>query len=302
MNPPSPLGGLVVGAIAGLLGVAALGVRRQSQRARLMRRLYLRHEEPPAGGSARLVPTPPWLARALRRAGLPVPAQPTWTAGLATATGGAVVLTVVVGPAAAAVVVVVAAAASVVVLRSLDGRADVLVERGLPAALEAVARSLRSGGSVRTALVEAATGASPPLADDLNRVVRASARGMPLREVLDDWQRHRPVPGVRLAVAALILGVDAGTGLARTLDGVAATLHERAALEREVRVLSTQTRYSAAVLAVAPLAFLAVVAALDPAAMQFLLGSPVGLACLAAGLALDAGAGWWMAHITRAAS
>jgi tight adherence protein B len=181
-------------------------------------------------------------------------------------------------------------------------RRDLEVARALPAAVEGMARSLRAGGSVRTALTEAAATAPAALGHDLGVVVRASDHGIPLAQAIERWADERPLPGVRLTAAALVLGVDAGTGLARSLDGVSSTLYERAAIEREVRALSTQARYSAGVLAIAPLVFLGVVGFLEPSAVSFLLTTPAGLGCLAAGLALDTAGGWWMARITRSAA
>jgi tight adherence protein B len=181
-------------------------------------------------------------------------------------------------------------------------RHDVDVVRCLPAAVDGIARSLRAGSSVRLALAEAAAAAPAALGRDLGLVVRAGDQGIPLREAIERWSVQRPLPAVRLTAAALVLGVDAGAGLARSLDGVASTLYERAAIEREVRALSTQARYSAGVLAIAPLIFLGVVALIEPATTSFLVGTPAGLACLAAGLAFDLTGGWWMARITRLAT
>ena len=132
--------------------------------------------------------------------------------------------------------------------------------------------------------------------------MRASDNGIPLRQAIERWSDERPLPSVRLTVSALALGVDAGTGLARSLDGVASTLYERAAVDREVRALSTQARYSAGVLAIAPLIFLAVVGFVEPATLSFFVRSAAGLACLGVGLGLDAVGGWWMVRITRRAT
>jgi tight adherence protein B len=181
-------------------------------------------------------------------------------------------------------------------------RHDADVVRALPAAVDGMARSLRAGASVRLALAEAAVAAPTTLGLDLGRVVRAGDRGIPLRDAIQRWADQRPLAAVRLTAAALVLGIDGGAGLARSLDGVASTLYERAAIEREVHALSTQARYSAGVLAIAPLVFLAVVAFIEPATTTFLLGTSAGLACLGVGLALDVAGGWWMARITRRAA
>lgn len=83
---------------------------------------------------------------------------------------------------------------------------------------------------------------------------------------------------------------------------MAATLRERRELAGEVRSLAVQARASAAVLALAPLGFAALVATIQPSAIVFLVRTPVGLSCLALGLALQTTGTLWMARITRAAT
>jgi tight adherence protein B len=80
---------------------------------------------------------------------------------------------------------------------------------------------------------------------------------------------------------------------------VAATLRERRAVEREATALATQARSSALVIVLAPLAFAALSSLGDPRAGAFLVGTPTGLACLTAGLALDGLGAWWMHRIVR---
>jgi tight adherence protein B len=295
----SGLAAVVVVTLCVALGAA----RAATRRSRLARRLTGERAAPVTGSSPvrRLLTPPPWFAGALPILMPGTSVDRAWSAWLCGLASVLVVSGVVAGPLGAVAGFGVVVAATMVVLRSPDRRSDALVQRELPTVLEAAARSLRAGGSVRTALADAAISAPAPLADDLDRVVHAAARGLPLRDVIDEWPARRSLPGVRLAAAALAMGVDTGTGLARTLDGVAATLHERAAIEREVRMLATQARYSAGVLIVAPVAFLGLVAVLDPATVDFLVGTPLGLACLGGGLALDAAAGWWMTRICREA-
>ena len=182
----------------------------------------------------------------------------------------------------------------------LHARADRAVERELPEALDAVARSLRSGSSLRRAVDEAACSVAGPLADDLARVRRALDAGDPLGDALERWAANRPVPGVRLAVAALSLGAETGGASAQAVDGVAATLRTNLGIAAEVRALSSQARLSALVIVLAPVAFSLLAFTTDPTAASFLLRTPLGLGCLAAGLVLDA-VGWlWMRRLTAA--
>ena len=175
------------------------------------------------------------------------------------------------------------------------------VDTALPETLEAMARSLRSGSSLRLAIAEASASAPAPLGDGLADVAEAARRGRPLAAAIDRWSGTTPGDGVSLAAAALGLGAELGGAAARSLDGVAGTLRDRNNGRREVRALSAQARASAVVIGSAPLAFLVVVAAADPGAIGFLVGSPIGRLCLASGLGLDVVGAWWMRRIVARA-
>lgn len=228
---------------------------------------------------------------------LSVPAEAVWASWVA---AGVVIVILggAAGGAAAAVLgLVVVTVAPVVVLRAGGDRRDRAVERGLPDALDAVARSLRSGAGLHRALTEAAAGPGP-VADELRSVVAEVDAGDGLLAALDGWAARRPLPGVRLAVAALAVGLETGGAQARAVDGVAATIRAHQALAGEVRALSSQARASAVVIALAPVGFAALAAATDPRTATFLLRTPAGLACLSLGLALDAAAAAWMHRLT----
>jgi tight adherence protein B len=186
-----------------------------------------------------------------------------------------------------------------VVRRELEARAATKAEASLPGVLEEIARGLRTGASLRQAIVEAASSASGLLAGELVAVTAALERGVPLVDALELWATSATRAGVRLAVAALCLGAETGGAQARAVDGVAATLRERLAVASEVRALTSQTRASMLVIAASPLAFCAFASATDPRTSTFLFRTPVGLACLALGLTLDAVGALWMRRLSR---
>ena len=183
--------------------------------------------------------------------------------------------------------------------RLLRHRGHAALEAALPAAVEEVARGLRSGASLRQALEEAGRATPGPTGLELARVTAAAGQGASLTTALDWWAERSPLDSVGLVVAALGLGAETGGAQAQAIDGVASTLRQRLAAQAEARALATQARASAAVIAVAPLAFCVLASAADRRTAEFLLGSPVGLACLVAGLALDAAGALWMARLTR---
>lgn len=167
----------------------------------------------------------------------------------------------------------------------------------LPALLEAVASRLRAGGSLGQALVEAAPPPGGLLADQWRRtaelVPAVGAVG-----ALQDWAARGQHRSVRLAAAALTLAARTGGSPARAVDGVAATLRCRLALQAEIRALSSQARASAVVITVAPVVFGVLAGLTDPRTGSFF-RTPGGVLLVGAGLGLDAVGGWWMARLCR---
>jgi tight adherence protein B len=194
-----------------------------------------------------------------------------------------------------------AAGGAVLALHLARHRREARMEAEVPELLEAVSRALRSGAALPSALREAATTESVA-AEDLALVLADVDHGLGLGDALDGWAGRRPTATVRLVVGALSVAAVSGGRPARGVDGVAATLRERAEVAREGRSLATQARVSAVVVSVAPLAFGALGALGDPRAAGFLLGSPTGLVCLFGGLALDLAGAAWMHRIARGPS
>jgi tight adherence protein B len=298
MNLAGPL-------ICALLVLAVGGVTRLAlaagQRGGVVRRLDGSGAAHGAGGLLRrLGGRPPrWLAPALVAGGVEIEPAVAWALWWI---GGSVVLVVVLvvgGPMPAALVAGATAVVPVLALRARRGQGPARVEAALPAALEAMARALRSGGSMRQAVEEAATATPGPLAAELRLVSAQAARGAPLVTALEGLGERQPLPGVRLAVAALCLGVETGGAQARAVDGVASTLRDRLGVVAEVRALSAQARLSAVIIGLAPVGFGAFAAATDPRTATFVFHTVPGLVLLGLGLALDA-LGWlWMRRLSR---
>ena len=175
-------------------------------------------------------------------------------------------------------------------------------ERELPIALEGVARALRSGANLVTALAAATPTAPPGLADEW-RTLAAVAADRGVAAASTRWvSRSRASDSMRLAASALAVCADVGGPQARAIDGIASTLRDRLALAAELRALTAQARSSAAVIAIAPVFFAAVAGGLEPTYLPFLFGTAPGLACLSAGLALDAIGVAWMHRVTGLAA
>ena len=303
---------MILAVLAGLAvlgtGACARAARRLGRRAPVVHRFPSTQAPtgPVGGGWARpaLPAPPPRVAAGLADADLPVPADVAWTAWLGALVLGPLVAAAAGGLGLAAVVATGVVAGPALAVRARRGRAGARIEQALPGALEAVARSLRSGASLRQAVAEAGTdaGGSTALGAALSRAADEAAQGASLVASLEAVAARRPLPGVRLGVAALCLGAETGGAQARAVDGVAATVRERLAVAAELRALSSQARISALVIGLAPVGFGAFAATTDPRTAEFMFHTPAGLALLVAGLVLDT-LGWlWMQRLARVAA
>lgn len=293
--------GLLVGLLVLASAVAVRAAMGTSRRARVAGRLSPSRSGPVGlRGLVLLAPPPPaWVLRRLAGTGLTTDPTGLWAGWLVAVMAGVPTAVLIGGPGLALVVAVAAVGAPMAAMLVTSGRADRLLEQALPDVMEEMARSLRTGASLRQAVEEAAATTPGLLGHDLRSMAVEMANGVALATALDAWGQRRSLPGARLAVAALGLGAETGGAHARALDGVAATIRSRTAIGREVRALSSQARLSGLVIALAPLAFSALAAATDDRTAGFLLRTPLGLVCLAAGLFLDGVAALWMHRLSQ---
>lgn len=251
----------------------------------------------PRGDPAR---APRWLGDGLAEVGLAVDPRTAWVIVRGAASVAMAASLVASGPAGAAAVAAAFGVAPLIARRMVAHRAAERRDAQLPEVLERLAADVRSGAAVGPAFISTSQAAPEPIGSELRPVATELLHGCGLPTALERW-RARPTSGahVHLAATALGLAAEAGGEVARSIDRVAATLRERRELQAEARALATQARASAVVLAVAPVAFTALVATVEPSVTAFLLTTPPGLICLTAGLGLQIAGAAWMRQIVR---
>ena len=208
---------------------------------------------------------------------------------------GAVAL-VTVGSTVPAVLLLLAAMAAVgarslVDLRRRRASASRTAERVLETC-ELVASELVAGQSTVVALRRAAE--EWP---DLAPVAEAGELGGDPAASLVDLARTPGAADLRLVAAAWTVAHRTGGGLADALDRVAATIRDRRATRRVVESELASARATARLVAALPLVMLLLGGGQGSGPWSFLLGHPVGLVCLAGGLALGLAGLWWIERI-----
>ncbi|MBX3314465.1 MAG: type II secretion system F family protein [Actinobacteria bacterium] len=256
----------------------------------------IRRADPARGDGGGSVPR--WFDGLVHRAGLPVDAVALWSVArpLAVVLAGALAV-------AQPVLLVVALAGGGVITaraRAVSRRPPVVDP---VAVVEALVAPLGAGASLAQA-VDAACERAPGSAAGaaLAPVLRSIDEGRAAQAAFDRWVAGRGDPNLVLVADALAVAGTSGGSRAHALISVSRTIREREALAREVRALGSQSRTSAVVLSVVPVAFTGVVAVVDTRVAAFLFSTPAGVACLGSGLVADAFGWWWMRRLVGAVS
>lgn len=185
-----------------------------------------------------------------------------------------------------------AAAAGSLLRRRARVRAAALVSERVVEAAELLAAELSVGLTPGQALAQAAAG-WPALAP----VVAAERLGL---DVPDAWRALSATPGagqLRLVAAFWAASTESGGGLAEAMGRVASGLRSARATERVVLSELASARATARLVAGLPLVALMMGSSAESRPWEFLVATPIGLICLAAGLAFGLAGLWWIEAI-----
>ena len=162
--------------------------------------------------------------------------------------------------------------------------------------LDAIARDVRSGFSLASSFVQC----SDQQSDDNHwsqPVAQQCLRGVVLADALVECALPTWTPEIRFASRTLAVASAGGAGVAPALEHSASVLREQQGLMLDRDVQAAQAHLSTKVLTWLPIAVFAWIAITDPIARGFLLGTPVGMCCVATGITLNVSGRKWMSHV-----
>lgn len=163
------------------------------------------------------------------------------------------------------------------------------VERDVPLIAAGIADAVAGGGSLRMALLGAATALEGPSAVELARVGADLELGMPAREALAGLVRRVPSARTEALVTAVLSQERAGGDLAELLRRHAAAASQRQRAEREARSATAQARLTGGMVVAMPLFMGLVVELISPGFLGAILADPLAVVLLAAAGALQVG-------------
>lgn len=169
----------------------------------------------------------------------------------------------------------------------------------LPEVMDALARGLGAGQTILQAIGEASARLPQPAAGALRQVYQQLMLGYPLDEALLHLARIYPSPDLELMVTVILVQQRAGGNLVQVLQRLALTLAERRSMQREIRALTEEPRFSAILVIALPVAFLLLFRSLMPGMIDALITHPLGWVILGISLAMQLGGFFLIRRITH---
>lgn len=164
--------------------------------------------------------------------------------------------------------------------------------------LETVDRHVQLGASPRGAIQSAADNADPALTDTLRVLLLHCRTGAPLddEEVLVDAAGRNDDEA--FLVRSLVAAGAGGRAASYALQRASWALRERHAIRAERRTHAAQAVFAARILSWLPVIFGVMMAATNDSVRSAYFGGPVGIFCVAVGVALNVAGRRWMKRIT----
>jgi len=154
------------------------------------------------------------------------------------------------------------------------------IEQQLPDALDLISRALRAGHAFSSCLKMSGEEMMEPIAGELRAVHEEVNFGVSLEQALTHLSERVPITDLRYFVVAVLIQRDSGGNLTEILDNLSHLIRERAKLMAKVRVLSSEGRMSAWILALMPFFIAGVLTLANPKFIKPLWTDPIGIAIL----------------------
>jgi tight adherence protein B len=179
-----------------------------------------------------------------------------------------------------------------------DRRSKAFAE-GLPETLGLLAGSLRGGTSLLQAIQTVADEADEPTASEFQRILTESRLGRDVGVSFRDVAKRMDSPDFEWVVTAIEIHREVGGDLAGILDRVSATIRARNRVRGQVAALSAEGKLSGLVLFVLPPGMVGMIALINRAYLDEMIGSGEGQVMLALATLLLLLGGVWLKRLSR---
>jgi tight adherence protein B len=142
--------------------------------------------------------------------------------------------------------------------------------------IDMLARALRAGHSLVSALETLSENAQEPAASEFGEVFRQQNLGLPVRDALLQLLDRVPSADLQVLVTALLVQKDTGGNLAEILDRTVFVIRERVRIQGEIRVQTAQGRLTGWILSALPVVMMIMLNLVNPGYSDILFKDPFG--------------------------
>jgi tight adherence protein B len=157
---------------------------------------------------------------------------------------------------------------------------------GLAEAIDMLARALRAGHSVVSALEMLSDNAQAPVSTEFEEVFRQLNLGLPMRDALLRLLDRIPSADLRVLVTAILVQKDTGGNLAEILDRTVFVIRERLRIQGEIQVQTAQGRLTGWILSALPVVMMVLLNVVNPGYSSILFHDPLGRKLLYGSIAM----------------
>jgi tight adherence protein B len=187
----------------------------------------------------------------------------------------------------ALVLAIIAGCIPFVVVRFKAKKRMALFEEQFPEAIDLIARALRAGHALPTALQMAGEEVPDPVGGEFKLLFEQQNYGLSLTDALRAFGERVPVLDARFFVTAVQTQREMGGNLSEVLDKLSAVIRERFKVKRQVRAVSAHGRITGVVLGILPPAVAGVLFVLSPDHIRILIDDPLGVYMVVIALTLQ---------------
>jgi tight adherence protein B len=150
-------------------------------------------------------------------------------------------------------------------------------------AIELIARALRAGHSIGSAVEIVAEQSPAPLGPEFAIVFQQQKFGIPFRDALLELGERVPSRDLHFLITAILVQKETGGDLTEVLDRTTRVIRERVRIEGEIKTYTAQGRLTGWILASLPVAMLVLINIVTPGYSHILFYDPTGQKLLYAG-------------------
>lgn len=158
-------------------------------------------------------------------------------------------------------------------------------------AVELMARALKAGQALNSALEMVGQDIPEPLGAEFRMVHDQQSLGLPLRDALTNLMERVPGDDMRFLTTALLLQKETGGNIVQILETVSFVMRERVRVRGQVKIYTAQARVTAWIISLLPLVMLVLFSFLNPTYEGPLFTDPNGR------MVLYVGSAFWVTGI-----